>query len=89
MAVILIEAILIGTIYYVDNVLLYGIWVILLNFCEGGLFVCYVTLVLDKFGIDIGTKTYPIAINSLIITYGGIYLFDNILVSYLGYFYTF
>ena len=85
MFVIFLESILISTLFYVDHIILYGFWIVMLNFCEGGLFVCYITLVLDEFGIEKGTKTYPLVINSLILTFGGIYLFDNIIVGYIGY----
>ena len=85
MAVIAVETLLIGTFYYLNSIYLFGVWVILLNFCEGGLFVCYMSLVLEKFGLEGGTKTYPLTNSSLIVTFIIMYIFDKFLIDELGY----
>ena len=84
-AVIAVETILIGTFYYLDSIYLFGVWIILLNFCGGGLVVCYLSLVLEKFGLERGTKTFPLINSSLIITFVIMYIFDNFLIEKLGY----
>ena len=88
-AVIAVEIILMSTFYYLDSVYLFGVWVIFINFCGGGLAVCYMSLILENFGLERGTKTYPLINSCLIITYVIMYIFDNFLIEKLGYHYIF